>query len=121
MEKMRCNVKGKTVYSTRGGDQRKDSTTRSGPGQSLPPAQQQVRVMRDRKGRKGKVVTVASGFALTESDLNDLAKTLKTMCGAGGTVKIEEDAQVIEIQGDHRERVVEKLKELGYKAKPAGG
>ena len=72
--------------------------------------------MRDRKGRKGKVVTVASGFVLT-----DLARTLKTMCGAGGTTKTEDDTQVIEVQGDHRDRIAEKLKSLGYQVKIAGG
>lgn len=113
--------KSKLVYSTRTGDERKKSSTPSGPSVSLPPAQQQVRVMRDRKGRKGKVVTVATGFTLTQDDINDLAKTLKTMCGAGGTVKMEDETQVIEVQGDHRERIVEKLQSLGYKAKAAGG
>jgi translation initiation factor 1 len=74
--------------------------------------------MRDKKGRKGKVVTVVSGFVLTGTDLKILAKTLKTLCGSGGTVK---DGQVIEVQGDHRETIAEKLKELGYKVKLAGG
>ena len=52
--------KGRTVYSTQTGDQRKQGAVRIGPRTSLPPAQQDLRVMRDKKGRKGKVVTVVS-------------------------------------------------------------
>lgn len=114
--------KGKLVYSTQsGGDQRKKETTPTGPRSSLPPAQQNLKIMRDTKGRKGKVVTVISGFVLTEADLKALAKTLKGLCGAGGTAKNEADGQSIEVQGDHREKVAEKLQALGYKVKFAGG
>jgi translation initiation factor 1 len=113
--------KDKLVYSTRTGDQRKKPADRSGPRRSAPPAQQDIRVMRDRKGRKGKVVTVVTGFSLTDSDLKDLAKALKNLCGAGGTTKTEGNSQIIEVQGDHRDRVAEKLKSLGYKVKLAGG
>lgn len=111
----------KIVYSTRDGDRRQEPAGRPGSGRSLPPQQQTIKIMRDKKGRKGKMVTVASGFVLSEADLNALAKTLKTLCGAGGTVKVEDNTQVIEVQGDHRDRVAEKLKSLGYKAKLAGG
>jgi translation initiation factor 1 len=113
--------KHKLVYSTRSGDERKKAEMPSYPRQSLPPAQHNLKVRRDKKGRGGKVVTAISGFALSEADLNDLAKMLKSWCGAGGTVKMEEGTQVIEVQGDHREKIAEKLKSLGYKAKLAGG
>jgi translation initiation factor 1 len=113
--------KDRVVFSTAAGDQRKSSTSSPGRRSSLPPAQQTIKLMRDKKGRKGKVVTVASGFALTETDLEALAKILKTLCGAGGTVKQETEGQVIEVQGDHRERIAEKLQSLGYKVKLAGG
>ena len=63
----------------------------------------------------------SSGFTLTQADLTDLAKTLKTLCGSGGTARNEAAAQTIELQGDHREKVAEKLKESGYKVKFAGG
>lgn len=117
-----CVLKNRVVYSTRTGDQRAKTAPRTGrPSSSLPPAQQIIKVMRDKKGRKGKMVTVSSGFGLTEADLNTLAKTLKTLCGAGGTTKIEDQAQIIEIQGDHRDKIAEKLKALGYKVKLAGG
>jgi translation initiation factor 1 len=114
-------LKKKTVYSTRTGDQRKQPTPQPGPRISSPPAQQNIKVMRDKKGRKGKVVTVASGFVLIESDLKDLAKTLKNLCGAGGTVKQENGSQIIEVQGDHRDKVADALKAIGYKVKLAGG
>jgi translation initiation factor 1 len=113
--------KNRVVYSTQSGDERKKPGSRSGPQRSSPPAQQNIRVMRDKKGRKGKVVTVASGFTLAESDLKALAKTLKNLCGAGGTTKSDGNSQIIEIQGDHRDKVVAKLNALGYKAKIAGG
>jgi translation initiation factor 1 len=113
--------KKKVVYSTRSGDLRGQSDASSGPSRSLPPAQQDLRIRRETKGRGGKTVTVISGFVLTDSDLKALAKTLKSSCGAGGTTKLEDDTQIIEIQGDHRDTVAEKLKELGYKAKLAGG
>src|SRR5262245_46398233 len=111
----------KLVYSTRSGDERKKAEISASPRRSLPAAQQNLKVMRDKKGRGGKMVTVISGFALTEADLETLAKTLKTFCGAGGTVKNEDSVQVIEVQGDHRDKVAEKLKMLGYKVKLAGG
>ncbi len=111
----------KIVFSTKTGDQRKKNSAASGPKSSLPPSQQDLRIMRDKKGRKGKMVTVVSGFKLTKANLNDLAKTLKAFCGSGGTVKIDGNIQVIEIQGDQRDRIAEKLRALGYKVKLAGG
>jgi translation initiation factor 1 len=113
--------KDKIVYSTRTGDQRKKPTGSTAPRRSLPPGQHNIKLMRDRKGRKGKVVTVATGFSLTDVDLKELAKALKNLCGAGGTTKTDGDSQVIEVQGDHRDKVAEKLKSLGYKVKLAGG
>ena len=115
------NKTGKTVYSTRSGDQRKHTARPAGPRTSLPPQQHNLKVMREKKGRKGKVVTVIAGFSLTDSDLKALAKTLKNLCGSGGTAKNEASDQTIELQGDHREKAAEKLKSLGYKAKLAGG
>jgi translation initiation factor 1 len=118
---MTSNKKEKLIYSTRSGDERKKNEAPVGRRSSLLPAQQNLKIMRDKKGRGGKVVTVISGFALTESDITDLAKTLKSLCGAGGTVKDEDGLQIIEVQGDHREKVAEKLKGLGYRVKLAGG
>jgi len=76
-----------------------------------------VRVERSTKGRKGKGVSLISGLPLGNSELKQLAKKLKQKCGTGGTVK----NGVVEIQGDHRDFLVEELNSLGYKAKKAGG
>lgn len=118
---MTSNKKDRLIYSTRSGDERKKNDAPVGWRSSLPPAQQNLKIMRDKKGRGGKVVTVITGFALTEADLTELSKTLKGLCGAGGTVKHEDGLQIIEVQGDHRDKVAEKLRTLGYKVKLAGG
>ncbi|MGI9057455.1 MAG: translation initiation factor [Ktedonobacteraceae bacterium] len=76
-----------------------------------------VRVMRDRKQRGGKTVTVIAGVPATEATLATLAQQLKKLCGSGGTVK----DGTIEIQGDHCAKVQAKLTEMGYKVKRAGG
>jgi translation initiation factor 1 len=76
-----------------------------------------IRIRREVKGRKGKTVTVISGFQPGQADLKALAKQLKQMCGAGGSVK---DGVII-IQGDHREKLLKLLKEQGYEVKLAGG
>jgi len=83
----------------------------------LPARQQAAYVKRDRKRRAGKTVTVVYGLQHSPTALRDLLKTLKTACGAGGTVK-EGD---LEIQGDQRDKVAEVLRGLGYKVKLAGG
>ena len=76
-----------------------------------------VRVGRETKGRKGAGVTVISGVPVAEEALKALAKELKARSGSGGTVK----DGVIEIQGDHRDLLVEELAKRGFKAKRAGG
>jgi translation initiation factor 1 len=76
-----------------------------------------VRVSRETKGRAGKGVTLVKGVPLDAAALVALGKQLKAACGSGGTVK---DA-VIEVQGDHCERVIELLKAQGYVVKRAGG
>ena len=84
-----------------------------------PPTQSDgiIRVSLDKKGRKGKGVTLITGLALADSDLKQLAKKLKQRCGSGGTVK----DGVIEIQGDHRQTLLAELARLGRQAKQAGG
>ena len=76
-----------------------------------------VRVSRETKGRAGKGVTLVKGLALDAGALVALGKQLKTACGSGGTVK----DGVIEIQGDHCERVIDRLKQDGWVVKRAGG
>jgi len=84
---------------------------------SLPPEQQTARIQRERKGRGGKTVTVVGNLQLKPEDLKALGKRLRVLCGTGGTVK----EGSIEIQGDHRDRIGEALRELGYKVKFVGG
>jgi translation initiation factor 1 len=76
-----------------------------------------VRLMRDRKGRGGKTVTVITGVPGDDAALSTLAQQLKKLCGSGGTIK----ESAIEIQGDHCDKVQAKLVELGYKVKRVGG
>jgi translation initiation factor 1 len=76
-----------------------------------------VRVSRETSGRGGKAVTVVRGLALDAAALAALAKQLKAVCGAGGTAK----DGVIEVQGDHCERVIDALKKQGRVVKRAGG
>ena len=76
-----------------------------------------VRVSREKQGRGGKTVTVVRGLALDAADLTALGKRLRSACGAGGTAK----DGLLEVQGDHADRVVEWLKQAGYPAKRSGG
>jgi translation initiation factor 1 len=76
-----------------------------------------VRVSRETQGRKGKGVTVISGLGLPPVELEALAAELKKRCGSGGS---STDGR-IEIQGDHRDRLVEELTRRGWKTKRAGG
>lgn len=76
-----------------------------------------VRVSRETKGRGGKAVTLVKGVALDAAGLAVLGKALKAACGTGGTVK----DGVIEIQGDHIERIMAALQAKGHKVKRAGG
>lgn len=76
-----------------------------------------VRVSREVSGRGGKGVSVISGLPLDAAALEELGTRLKKLCGAGGAVK----DGVIEIQGDHRDRLVAELCKLGYEAKRSGG
>lgn len=77
----------------------------------------QVKVSRQTKGRGGKCVTVVTGVALAGDTLAALGKTLRSRCGAGGTVK----DGVIEIQGDHCDAVLQALLQAGHAAKRSGG
>jgi translation initiation factor 1 len=76
-----------------------------------------VRVGRETKGRKGAGVTVITGISSHPEGLEKLAKQFKQQCGTGGTVK----NGVIEIQGDHRDLLVQELSARGYTVKKAGG
>ena len=87
------------------------------PTPDLPPQQQNLRIQASRSGRKGKTVTIITGFQSSAETLGKLLKQLKTQCGSGGTVK----ENSLEIQGDHRDKLLQLLTQLGYKAKISGG
>jgi len=89
---------------------------RGGDGKVLLPRHQQARVRREGRGG-GKTVTVVSGLDPRASDLAGMLKQFKASLGTGGTVR----EGAIELQGDHREKLVELLREMGYPAKLSGG
>ncbi|MCP5280419.1 MAG: translation initiation factor Sui1 [Rhodoferax sp.] len=76
-----------------------------------------AKVMREKKGRAGKTVTVVRNLVLDPVELTALARELKNACGSGGTLR----DGVLEIQGDHVDRVLQALEARGLKAKRAGG
>jgi len=84
---------------------------------SAPAVDGTVRLRREVKGRGGGTVIVISGVPLAGPELKDLAGALKKRCGCGGTVK----DGVIEIQGDHRDLLLQELQSRGYRVKLAGG
>jgi len=108
-----------TVYSTEQGDLRKQPPAGAAkpPAVSVPPKQQTIYLHRESKGRGGKTVTLVKGLRLAPDDLKELARQLKQACGVGGTLR--ED--VIEMQGDQREKLAPILREKGYQVKIAGG
>jgi translation initiation factor 1 len=86
--------------------------------QTLPPAEQKLRLQLETKHRGGKTATVVMGFVGTENDLEALGKKLKSFCGTGGSAK---DGEII-IQGDHREKMLQWFQKNGYKnVKKSGG
>ena len=104
----------RVVYSTDDGDLRK------APDRGLKERRadgDRVKVRREVAGRRGKAVTTVSGVPVDDAGLKELAGKLKKRCGVGGSVK----NGVIEIQGDHRDVVVQMLEAEGYKPVLAGG
>ena len=105
--------KSRLVYSTDIGRIKPEKSKSQPP----PPIDSIVRLKRESKGRGGKGVTLITGIPLQEDALKALAKELKQLCGTGGTVK----EGVIEIQGEHREKLKPALENKGYTVKIAGG
>ncbi len=105
--KQRLNI----VYSTNPNMQ--FETEEEEEQETLPPEKQKLKIMLDKKNRKGKEVTLITDFIGTDDDLKDLAKKLKTKCGVGGSARNGE----ILLQGDFRQKVKELLTADGYKVK----
>jgi translation initiation factor 1 len=84
---------------------------------TLPANQQKLIVQLDKKNRRGKAVTLVTGFTGSKEDLESLGKVLKTRCGVGGTAR---DGEIL-IQGDFRDKVMQILAAEGYKVKQSGG
>lgn len=103
------------AYQEFGDSSNSEALERSVP--DLPPQQQNIRIQATRSGRKGKTVTVVTGFQHSPDTLNKLLKKLKSQCGSGGTLK----ENTLEIQGDHRQKLLKVLENLGYKVKISGG
>ncbi len=76
-----------------------------------------VRIRRETSGRKGNAVTTLHGLEGTDTEIKALATALKRLCGSGGSLKND----ILEIQGDHREKIAAALTERGFKVKIAGG
>ena len=109
----------RTVYTTEHGRiiSQRESPKRSGKATTSPKRDGVIRVSRETKGRKGAGVSIITGVRLSSNELKELARELKGKCGSGGTVR----ADTIEIQGDHRDRLVELLSAKGWTVKRAGG
>jgi translation initiation factor 1 len=102
------------VWSSDAGDVRRRAKASPPP---LPAAGGRVKVRREVAGRRGKAVTTVTGVPLDDAGMRELAGRLKKRCGVGGSAK----GGVIELQGDHRDVVVEMLRGEGYEVVLAGG
>jgi translation initiation factor 1 len=107
----------RVVWSSSDGDLRKAPDPSKARARAVAAAGGRVKVRRETSGRRGKAVTTVAGVALDDDGLRDLAGRLKKRCGVGGSVK----DGVIELQGDHRDTVIEVLRAEGYDAVLAGG
>ena len=110
MQKKKLNSLSGLVYSTDPTFKLEEDNI--GEQETLPAAQQKLRILLDKKQRAGKSVTLVEGFVGKDADMEALGKKLKTFCGTGGSVK---DGEII-IQGDNRDKVLQWLHKNGYTA-----
>jgi translation initiation factor 1 len=110
MQKKKLNSLGGLVYSTDPGFKMEEDAVEE--TESLPAANQKLRILLDRKQRAGKSVTLVEGFIGKEADKEELGRKLKAFCGTGGSVKDNE----ILIQGDNRDKILQWLQKNGYTA-----
>jgi translation initiation factor 1 len=117
---MKYSSNGGLVYSTDGGRMcpgcRRPVAECACKAAAVPAGDGVARVSRQSKGRGGKTVTLVKGLALDPVALAAMGKALRTACGSGGTVK----DGVLEVQGDHVERIMDELQKQGHKARRAG-
>lgn len=109
-KKSSFNSLGGLVYSTDPGFKLEENDNSE--QETLPPAQQKLKILLDKKQRAGKMVTLITGFAGKQDDMEELGKKLKAFCGTGGAVK---DGEII-VQGDNRDKVLQWLQKNGYAA-----
>lgn len=102
--------KSRLVYSTDRTVDRKERPCEKASGPALPAAGQKPTVRLEKKGRRGKAVTVIEGLTLTQEKMEELLRQLKSRLGTGGTAR----GAALEIQGDHRDVVMAALKGMGY-------
>ncbi|MBL0355966.1 MAG: translation initiation factor [Chitinophagaceae bacterium] len=110
MQKKKLNSLGGLVYSTDPNFKLEEDYVEA--QETLPPAQQKLRILLDKKQRAGKAVTLVTGFIGVEKHIEELGKKLKTFCGTGGSVK---EGEII-VQGDNRDKVLQWLLKNGYSA-----
>ena len=107
----------KLVYSTDRSIPEKKKIDSISEGSTIKPEQQNIIVRMERKGRRGKSVTVVECLEMNQSDKSIFLKQLKTKLGTGGTIKDNR----FEFQGDHCSRLMVELKNMGYKPRRSGG
>lgn len=107
MAKKKLYNTGSIVYSTATDFKVPDEKA---PVESLSPGEQSLKIVLDKKHRGGKIVSLITGFSVTDNEIELLAKQLKTFCGSGGSAK---EGEII-IQGDHREKILQWLVKKGY-------
>ena len=100
-----------TVYSTNPDFEYATDSERQEP--TVPASKQNLRVSLDKRNRGGKKVTLIADFRGSDDDLKELGKTLRQKCGVGGSAK---DGEII-LQGDFRDKAVELLLQMGYRAR----